>query len=104
MTTFNEREQAFEAKFAHDADLQFRVEARRNKLLAAWAAGLLGKSAAETEAYAIEVVAADFAEAGDADVLRKVVADLGAKATAEEVRAKMDALLIEAKGQLAAEI
>lgn len=103
MTTFDDRQRAFETKFAHDAELQFRVEARRNKLLGHWAAGLLGKSGAEADAYAVEVVKSDFAEAGDADVLRKVAGDLAGKATEVEVRGKMDALLIEAKNQLASE-
>lgn len=104
MTTFNDREKGFETKFAHDAELQFRVEARRNKLLGLWAAGLLGKSGAEADAYATEVVKSDFAEAGDKDVERKVTADLAGKASAGEVRLKMDALFVEAKSQLAAEI
>lgn len=103
MTTFNEREKAFEAKFAQDADLQFRVGARRNRLLGAWAAGLLGKSGTEAEAYVAEVVKSDFAEAGDGDVLRKVAADLTGHASTEEVRRKMDQLLQEAKAQLSTE-
>lgn len=102
MTGFDDRAHAFEAKFAHDADLQFRVQARRNKLLGLWAAGLLGK--ADADAYALEVVKSDFEEAGDEDVARKVAADLGDKATAADVRAKMDALLIEAKAQIASEV
>ena len=72
MTTFDKREDAFENKFAHDAELQFKAEARRNKLLGLWAAGLLGKSGAAAEAYAREVVAADFEKAGDSDVFAKV--------------------------------
>ncbi len=103
MTTFDDRERAYESKFAHDEEMQFRANSRRNKLLGLWAAGLLGKSGAEADAYAIEVVKSDFREAGDDDVLRKVTGDLGDKATAAEVRAKMDALLIEAKRQLASE-
>ena len=101
MTTFDDRERAFESKFAHDAEMQFRVTARRNKLLGLWAADLLGKSGAEADAYAVEVVKSDFEEAGDNDVLRKVAADLAGKATAEDIRLRMDALLIEAKLQLA---
>ena len=104
MTTFDDRERAFESKFAHDAELQFRVGARRNRLLGQWAAGLLGKTGAEAEAYAVEVVKSDLAEAGDEDVLRKVAADLEGKATAAEVRARMDALLLEAKHQIANEV
>ena len=103
MTTFDDRERAFESRFALDAEMQFRAVARRNKLLGLWAAGLLGKTGAEADAYAVEVVKSDFAEAGDDDVLRKVAADLAGKATAEDIRAKMDALLVEAKGQLSSE-
>ena len=73
MTSFDDRETAFESKFAHDADMQFRAEARRNKLAGLWAAGLLGKSGDEAQAYAMEVVNADFEEAGIEDVVRKLV-------------------------------
>ena len=104
MTTFDDRENAFESKFAHDADMQFRAEARRNKLLGLWAAGLMGKSGDDATAYAMEVVNADFEEAGIEDVVRKVVGDLGGKATAEVVRAKMAELLSTAKSQLMSEI
>ncbi|WP_128513729.1 DUF1476 domain-containing protein [Tabrizicola thermarum] len=104
MTTFDDRETAFEAKFAHDSEMQFRAEARRNKLLGLWAAELMGKSEADAAAYALEVVSADFEEAGDEDVVRKVVADLAGKASADEVRAKMKELLPVAKAQLLAEI
>jgi hypothetical protein len=104
MTTFDDRENAFEAKFAHDSEMQFKAEARRNKLLGLWAAGLMGKSDEEAAAYAMEVVSADFEEAGDEDVVRKVVADLAGKASAEEVRAKLKELLPVAKAQLLSEI
>lgn len=104
MTTFDDREHAFEAKFAHDADMQFRAEARRNKLLGLWAAGLLGKTGEDADAYAMEVVSADFEEAGIEDVVRKVAADLGAKASADEIRAKMAELLPVAKAQLMNEL
>ena len=103
MTTFDDRENAFEAKFAHDSEMQFRAEARRNKLVGLWAAGLMGKADEAATAYAMEVVSADFEEAGDEDVVRKVVADLAGKASAEEVRAKMAELLPVAKGQLLSE-
>lgn len=103
MSTFNDRERAFESKYAHDEEMQFRANARRNRLLGYWAAGLLGRTGAEAEAYAIEVVKSDFQEAGDDDVLRKVAGDLAGKATPAEVRAQMDALLAEAKRQLADE-
>mgnify|MGYP002380250300 CR=1 FL=1 len=104
MTTFDDRESAFENKFAHDAEMQFRAEARRNKLLGLWAAGLMGKTGDDADAYAREVIKSDFAEAGDDDVLRKVVADLDGKADAATVRAQMDRLMAEAKGQLMSEI
>lgn len=104
MTTFDERENAFEAKFAHDADMQFRAEARRNKLVGLWAAGLLGKSDEAAAEYAMSVVSADFEEAGIEDVVRKVAGDLAGKASADEVRAKMAELLPVAKQQLMDEI
>jgi len=100
MTTFDDRENAFEAKFAHDAEMQFKAEARRNKLLGLWAAGLLGKTGDEADAYAREVIKADFQEAGDDDVVRKVKADLGDLATDAKIREMMAELLREAKGQL----
>lgn len=100
MSTFDDREHAFENKFAHDAQMQFKAEARRNKLLGLWAAELMGKSGDESEAYAKEVVKADFEEAGDEDVYRKVAGDLGEKATEAEIRAKMSELMIVAKSQL----
>ena len=100
MTTFDDRENAFEAKFAHDTDMQFRAEARRNKLVGLWAAGLLGKSGDDAADYAMSVVSADFEEAGIEDVVRKVAGDLAGKASADEVRAKMAELLPVAKAQL----
>jgi hypothetical protein len=78
MTTFDDRERAFEAKFAHDDELRFKVTARRNRLLGEWAARQMGLSDAETDAYAKDVVRADFEEAGDEDVIRKVLGDLTA--------------------------
>jgi len=76
MTSFQDRERAFEAKFAHDEEMQFRITARRNRLLGEWAAAKMGLDAAETDAYAKAVVQADFEEAGDEDVVRKLVGDL----------------------------
>ncbi|MDU3045773.1 DUF1476 domain-containing protein [Bradyrhizobium sp.] len=105
MTTFDKREDAFEKQFAHDEELKFKAEARRNKLLGLWAAEKLGKSGADADAYAKEVVAADFEQAGDADVLRKVLGDLAAKGAAvteAEVRAKMSELLATAVAQIKA--
>ncbi len=100
MSTFDDRENAFENKFAHDAEMQFKAEARRNKLLGLWAAELLGKSGDAAEDYAKEVVKADFEEAGDEDVYRKVAGDLGAKASEQEIRSKMSELMAVAKSQL----
>ncbi len=100
MSTFDDRETAFENKYAHDAEMQFKAEARRNKLLGLWAAELLGKSGADAEAYANDVVKSDFEEAGDEDVFRKVSGDLGGKATDEDIRAKMTELMAVAKSQL----
>ncbi|WP_322889155.1 MULTISPECIES: DUF1476 domain-containing protein [unclassified Yoonia] len=104
MSTFDDRKQAFEAKFAHDAEMQFKAEARRNKLLGLWAADLMGKSGDEAAAYAVEVVKSDFEEAGDEDVFRKVSGDLGARADEATIRAKMVSLMAEAKAQLMTEI
>lgn len=107
MTTFDSRENAFENKFAHDADLQFRALARRNKLLGLWAAALLGLTAEEADAYAKSVIAADFEEVGDEDVFRKVHGDLTAKGidvSGDEVRSQMLALAAEARKQIAADL
>ena len=104
MTTFDDREHAFENKFAHDAEMQFRVEARRNRLLGLWAAEMLGLPGDEANGYATEVIKADFAEAGDQDVLRKVSDDLGDRASDQEVRQKMDELLVAAKAQIHDEV
>lgn len=100
MTTFDDRENAFEAKFAHDEEMQFKAQARCNKLLGLWAADLMGMTGDEATAYAASVVKADFEEAGQEDVVRKVAADLGEKSSPEAIRAKMSDLLIEAKAQL----
>jgi hypothetical protein len=76
MTMFDEREKAFEAKFAHDQEMLFRIAARRNRLLGEWAAAKMGLTPEETDAYAKAVVQADFEEAGDEDVIRKVLGDM----------------------------
>lgn len=103
MTTFDKREEGFEKKFAHDEELRFKATARRNKLLGLWAAEKLGKSGADADAYAKEVVVADFEEAGDDDVLRKVVSDLASTGvTEQQVREKMLELLAEAVKQVQA--
>ncbi|WP_425102036.1 DUF1476 domain-containing protein [Tropicibacter sp. S64] len=100
MSTFDDRESAFENKFAHDEEIKFKAEARCNKLLGMWAAELMGLVGEEAEAYARAVIKADFEEAGHEDVVRKVAADLDGKATADEIRAKREALLVMAKGQM----
>ncbi|MTJ05637.1 MAG: DUF1476 domain-containing protein [Sediminimonas qiaohouensis] len=100
MSTFDEREHAFESKFAHDEEMKFKAGARRNRLLGLWAAELMGKTGPEADAYAAEVIKSDFEEAGHEDVVRKVSGDLGGRATEDEIRAKMDELLVVAKGQL----
>ncbi|MEX0277131.1 MAG: DUF1476 domain-containing protein [Ruegeria sp.] len=104
MTTFDERENAFEAKFAHDEEMQFKAQARCNKLLGLWAAEKLGKSGSDAEDYAKTVVIADMEEAGHEDVVRKVSGDLGSLSSAEEIRAKMAELLPEAKAQILSEV
>jgi hypothetical protein len=102
--TFRDRERSFESKFAHDAELQFKVDARRNRLLGLWAGGLMGMSGSELDAYAVAVVKSDFEEAGHEDVVRKVSGDLGTKASEAEIRAKMAELLEEAKRQVMTEL
>jgi Uncharacterized conserved protein len=100
MTSFEDRERAEEAKFAHDADTQFRIQARRNRLVGEWAAARMNLSQAETEAYAKAVVQADFEEAGDEDVIRKLLGDLtaaGVDTTEAEVRAALEAKQVEAR-------
>ena len=104
MSSMDDRERAFENKFAHDAALQFKVEARRNKLLGLWAADLMGKSGDDAAAYAIEVVKSDFEEAGDEDVYRKVSGDLGSKADEATIRTKMLDFMGQAKAQLMDEV
>jgi hypothetical protein len=99
MTTFDKREEGFEKKFALDEEQKFKAEVRRNKLLGLWVAEKLGMSGEAASAYAKDVVAADFLEAGHADVVRKVIADLGAKGiaiTEAQVQAQMIELLAEA--------
>lgn len=103
MTTFNDREKAFEDKFKHDQELQFKVEVRRNKLLGLWLGEMLGKSKADAETYAKEVVASDFEEPGDADLVRKVMGDFedaGAELSEHRLRKKMEELTAVAKEQV----
>jgi hypothetical protein len=99
MTTFDKREEGFEKKFAVDEELKFKANARRNRLLGLWAAGKLGLSGAEADAYAKDVVAADFEEAGEEDVFRKIRQDLDAKGITEseqQIRRVMSELMAKA--------
>jgi hypothetical protein len=105
MTTFDKREEGFEKKFAHDEELRFKAEVRRNKLLGLWAAEKLGLSGEAANDYAKTVVAADFEEAGDSDVVRKVMDDLarqGIAITEQDLRMKMDELMAQAIAQVKA--
>lgn len=105
MTSMKDREEGFEKKFAHDEELKFKATARRNKLLGMWTAEKLGKTGADAEAYAKEVVAADFEEAGDEDVFRKVRADLdkaGVEVSDHQIRHAMLELMATAVAQVSA--
>jgi hypothetical protein len=106
MTTFDKRKDGFERKFTFDQEQKFRTEARRNKLLGLWAAEKLGFAGEAASAYAKEVVVADLEEAGDGDVVRKVLADLRAKdatITEQAIRAKMHDLTVQAFAEVKAE-
>ena len=103
MTTFDDRERAFEAKFARDEDIAFRVSARRNRLLGQWAAAKMNLTPEETDAYAKAVVQADFEEAGDEDVIRKLLGDLiaaGVEVDDATIRQAITEQTIEARRQL----
>ena len=103
MTQFSDRERAFETKFAHDEDMKFRITARRNRLLGEWAARQMGLTDAESESYAKDVIRADFEEAGDNDVIRKVLGDLTAAGIESDEEAISEALRnkeIEARRQI----
>ncbi len=107
MTTFDRREEAFEKKFAHDEELQFKASARRNKLLGLWAAEKLGRSGPDAEEYAKDVIRADFDEPGDEDVFRKIRRDFdegGVVETDHTIRRMMSELLVTAKEQIQNEI
>ncbi|HVI97620.1 MAG TPA: DUF1476 domain-containing protein [Sphingomonas sp.] len=107
MTTFDDRERAFETKYARDEEMAFRVTARRNKLVGQWAAEKMKLTPEETEAYARAVVHAEFEEAGDEDVVRKLVGDLtaaGLDIDEAAVRVVLDEKLIEARRQLMSEL
>ncbi len=102
MTTFDDRENAFENKFARDEEFQFKVTARRNKLVGLWAAEKMGLTPEESGAYATSVVQADFEEAGDEDVIRKLLGDLtsaGIETSETEIRAALDSKMVEARRQ-----
>ena len=106
MTDFNDRERAEEAKFAHDEEMQFRIIARRNRLLGGWAAEKMGLSAVEAEAYSKAVVQADFEEAGDEDVIRKLLGDLvsaGVEVSEADIRTALEAKSVEARRALMGE-
>jgi len=105
MTTFDKREEGFEKKFALDEEQKFKAEARRNKLLGLWVAEKLGLSGEAASTYAKDVIAAEFQEAGDADVVKKVTGDLKAKGVAlteQQIRVKMDELMAQAIAQVKA--
>lgn len=107
MATFNEREKSFEKKFEKDQELQFKAQARRNRLLGQWAAGLMGMKGEAADAYAKEVVKADFEKPGEDDVFDKIMGDFKAKGVSQsehQVRRKMDELLGVAKQQLMTEV
>ncbi len=100
MSSFNEREKSFEKKFAHDEDLQFKIGARRNKYLGQWASQILGYNSDQEKEYIQSVIKADFAEAGDEDVFRKLKADLKDYSKSdEEIRNKMNELNEKAKSE-----
>ncbi|HZG07833.1 MAG TPA: DUF1476 domain-containing protein [Allosphingosinicella sp.] len=103
MTTFDERERAFETRYARDQEMQFKITARRNRLLGQWAAGLMGLTEAESDAYAKDVVRADFEEAGDEDVIRKLIGDLtsaGVETDEVKIREALEHKTVEARRQL----
>lgn len=100
MTSFDERRDAFESKFAHDESLKFKAEARANRLLGQWAAGIMELPDDAIEDYLRSVIKADFEEAGKEDVFRKLAADLGDRVTERDIRSKMDQFAEEAKQQI----
>jgi hypothetical protein len=104
MSTFDDRENAFENKYAHDAEMVFKADARCNKMVGLWAAGLMGKTGVAAADYAKTVVIADLEEPGNEDVVRKVAADLGDLSSPEEIRAKLAELLPEARLQIMNEV
>ena len=106
MTTFDKREDAFEKKFAHDAELRFKAEARRNRMLGTWAAGLLGKRGADADAYVRSVIEADFEQAGDEDVFRKLRRDFDAAKVTQsdhQIRRTMEEMMQKAIAELSSD-
>src|SRR6476646_3863999 len=99
-TTFDKREEGFENQFAHDEELRFKAIARRNKMLGLWAAGLLGKSGADAEAFAKDVLLAEFDEGGDEAIVRKLVDDLAGKTSEQQIRNQLNTLLAQAVEQV----
>ncbi|HEX8639671.1 MAG TPA: DUF1476 domain-containing protein [Allosphingosinicella sp.] len=100
MTTFDDRQRAFESQYARDQELQFKVVARRNRLLGHWAAKKMGLTEAEADAYARDVIRADFEEAGDEDVIRKLLGDLtsaGVEVSESEIRQTLEHKTVEAR-------
>ena len=98
MSSFDEREKGFEKKFAHDEELQFKISARRNKYIGQWTSQILGYNSEQEKEYILSVIKADFAEAGDGDVFRKIKTDLkDNNISDEEIRKKMDELNEKAK-------
>jgi hypothetical protein len=103
VTQFNDRERAFEAKYARDEEMQFRITARRNRLLGQWAARQMGLSEAETESYSKDVIRSDFEEAGEHDVIRKVLGDLtsaGVDCDEDKIREALRNKEVEARRQI----
>ena len=107
MTTFDEREKAFELKYEHDQELQFKATARRNKLLGLWAAGLMGKTGDDAESYAREIVVADLEKPGHHDVVDRLVRDLAAAGKPTEAHTivkQSEKLMTEARRQIMTEV
>lgn len=106
MSMFDDQKKAQENKYAHDQELEFKAQARRNKMLGLWAAGLMGKTGVDAEAYAKDVIVSDFEQAGDDDVFRKVQGDLNAAGLDQsdhQIRRKMEELLEDARRQVRSE-
>jgi hypothetical protein len=103
MNSFDDRERAHEARFAREEEMNFKAEARRNRLLGEWAAGLLGKTGDDARAYALTIVNADFDEPGEEDVYRKLSTDLAGKADEQTIRGQMAALRVIARDQISDE-